>query len=126
MKSLLGIFAKSSPLKPLSRIYDLKARLDWGEPALTIVDIRDRTTFNYSHIAGAISMPSEELLERAQMSLEFNRDIYIYADTDEEAEVGANQLRAAGYQRVAVVRGGVAAWKAASFPVESTSTILAY
>jgi rhodanese-related sulfurtransferase len=42
----------------------LKERLDWGEPALTIIDVRDRDAFNISHICGAISLPLNELVVR--------------------------------------------------------------
>ncbi len=108
-----------------SRVYDLKARLDWGEPALTIIDVRDRSLFNESHVMGAISLPTAELVNRVIASLEFDRDLYIYAETDEEAEAAAAQLRGAGYEKVSILRGGVAAWKAAGFPVEATSAIAA-
>jgi len=111
-------------MQETSRVYDLKTRLDWGEPALTIIDVRDRALFNESHIMGAVSMPMAGLVSRTMASLEFDRDLYVYAGTDEEASTAAEQLRAAGYQRVSVLRGGVAAWKAAGFPVE-TSVIAA-
>jgi 3-mercaptopyruvate sulfurtransferase SseA len=51
--------------------------------------------------------------------LELGRDIYIYGETDEETATAAAQLRAAGYRNVSELRGGVAAWKAVGFPVES-------
>ncbi len=108
------------PLKPHSLVYDLKTRLDWGEPALTIVDVRDRQEFNQRHIQGAISMPLPSLLERAQASLLLTRDLYIYGGTDEETAEAASLLRSAGYQNVSELRGGAAAWKAVGFPVESS------
>jgi rhodanese-related sulfurtransferase len=40
----------------------LKKRLDWGEPALTIIDVRDREAFNTSHITGAVSLPLSQLV----------------------------------------------------------------
>ena len=46
-------------LKAESSAYDLKSRLEWGGPALTIVDIRDRETFNEGHITGAVPMPMD-------------------------------------------------------------------
>jgi len=119
---LFGIFTKPAPMQETSRVYDLKSRLDWGEPALTIIDIRDRSLFNESHIMGAISMPANELINRIQSALEYDRDIYLYSSTDDETAEAATQLRAAGYQKVSVLRGGVAAWKAADFQVE-TSTV---
>ncbi len=110
------------PLQTQSRVYDLKARLDWGEPALTIIDVRDRSLFNISHIMGAVPMPPNEPTNRVLDKLELGRDIYIYGETDEETAAAAAQLRAAGYRNVSQLRGGVAAWKAVGFPVESLLT----
>jgi len=115
----LGIIPTPPPLKAQSLVYELKARLDWGDPALTIIDVRDRTEFHFSHILGAISLPLNELVDRTLSSLETTRDIYIYGDTDEETAEAAAKLRAAGYQYVSELRGGAAAWKAVDYPVES-------
>lgn len=106
------------PLKAKSSVQDLKKRLDWGEPALTIIDVRDRETFNVSHIRGAIPIPMNELAQRDMTDLEFVRDIYVYGETDEETASVAAQLRQAGYQNVAELLGGLAAWKAAGYPIE--------
>jgi rhodanese-related sulfurtransferase len=116
---LLGIIPTPPPLKARSLVYDLKARLDWGDPALTIIDVRDRSEFHFSHILGAISLPLNELVARASSSLELTRDIYIYGETDEETAQAATELRTVGYQNVAELRGGVAAWKAVDYPIES-------
>ncbi|MEY2979723.1 MAG: rhodanese-like domain-containing protein [Prochlorotrichaceae cyanobacterium] len=105
-------------LKPKSSIYDLKKRLDWGEPALTIIDVRDRKDFNDCHIMGAISCPVGELIDRARASLETDRDVYVYGVTDEEAAQSATLLQKAGYTSVAELVGGLDAWKAVGFPVE--------
>ncbi len=107
-----------APLKSKSRIYDLKERLDWGEPAFTIIDVRSRDAFNTSHITGAVSFPLNQLVERALFNLELERDIYIYGTTDEETATAAQLLEKAGYENVAELLGGLAAWKAAGFPFE--------
>jgi rhodanese-related sulfurtransferase len=99
-------------LKAQSSAQDLKARLEGGEPGLTIVDIRDRDTYNEGHIMGAIPMPMNELVERAQSSLEANRDIYVYGKTDQETAQAANSLRQAGFVNVAELKGGLDGWKA--------------
>ncbi len=113
------------PLKVKSLVYDLKKRLDWGEPALTIIDIRDREAFNTSHISGAISLPMNELISSVSNNLELERDIYIYGSNDEQTADAATQLRTAGYQNVAELRGGLAAWKANSFPIEGNLAVVA-
>lgn len=64
-------------------------------------------------------MPQNELVDRVLSSLENTRDIYVYGDTDEETAIAAVKLRAAGYENVSQLRGGVAAWKAVDFPIES-------
>jgi rhodanese-related sulfurtransferase len=122
MHPWLALFSKSrlAPLRATSRIYDLKERLDWGEPALTIIDIREPQDFREIHVSGSISIPYEALLTTVSRCFEWNRDLYIYGNSDREAEAAAHQLRQIGYSRVSILRGGVAAWKAAGFPVEST------
>ncbi|NET03981.1 MAG: rhodanese-like domain-containing protein [Merismopedia sp. SIO2A8] len=112
------------PLKSKSRANDLKTRIDWGEPALTIIDVRSRDAFNTSRIMGAISLPMDELVDRALINFELVRDIYIYGSTDEETATAANLLKEAGYQNVAELVGGLAAWKAAGFPIEGNSAVI--
>lgn len=109
------------PLKSKSRIYDLKKRLDWGEPALTIIDVRSRDAFNTSHIMGAASLPLRNLVDQALINLELERDIYVYGSTDEETATAAQLLKEASYENVAELLGGLAAWKAAGFPIEENA-----
>ena len=114
-----------APLKAKSRVYDLKERLDWGEPALTIIDVRDRDAFNTSHITGAVLFPLSQLVEQALSNLELVRDIYVYGSSDEETAAAAALLKEAGYQNVAELQGGLPAWKAAGFPIEGRATVVA-
>jgi rhodanese-related sulfurtransferase len=100
-------------------VYELKARLDWGEPALTIIDIRSHSEFSQGHIMGAINMPTNELIDRALVSLELVRDIYVYGDTDEEAAAAAAKLRSAGFLNVSEIQGGLPVWKAYGYPTEA-------
>ena len=116
-------FPIPQPLKPISTVFDLKDRLDWGEPALTIIDVRSRTAFNERRISGAISMPMEELVARASVSLESERDIYVYGSTDTDTGAAANALRDAGYENVAELMGGLGAWQAATGATEGSLTV---
>jgi rhodanese-related sulfurtransferase len=112
-----------TPVQPTSRVVDLKNRLDWGEPALTIIDVRSRDAFNDVHIMGAISLPIASLVSRAQASLELTRDIYVYGETDEETTAAANALREAGFTSVSELQGGLSAWKAARYEIEGIPTV---
>ncbi len=112
-----------APLKSQSNVSDLKKRLDWGEPALTIIDVRSREAFNISHVTGATSIPMDELVDKALVNFELVRDIYVYGTTDRETALAAKELKAAGYQNVAELVGGLQAWKAAGYPVEENAAI---
>ncbi len=120
----MSILPQPSSLKPHSSVQHLKTRLDWGEPALTIVDVRDRLQFNSRRILGAVSMPMAHLVEQAIPSLAATRDLYVYGETDEDSAEAALQLRKAGFVNVAVLRGGLAAWDAFNFPVEEGNLAL--
>lgn len=101
---------------------DLKARLDWGEPALTIIDVRDRKSYNEERIMGAISLPIEELTSRAPETLETDRDIYVYGDSDQATEGAAIQMYEAGFEHIAAIKGGLSAWREAGGATEGYST----
>jgi rhodanese-related sulfurtransferase len=117
-QALPNITPNPPSLKPESPAYDLKARLEWGEPALTIIDIRDRGTFDQGRITGAISMPMEQFMELAQANFEPARDIYIYGESDEQSLQAAQLLRGAGFSNVAQIMGGLPAWCEVAGPTE--------
>ncbi|OKH51589.1 rhodanese [Calothrix sp. HK-06] len=98
--------------------HDLRARLEWGQPGLTIVDVRDRFTYNHGHITGAMPMPLEDLPKRAKASLHQKRDIYVYGENDEQSAHAAQLLRDAGFIHVSEIIGGLSAWQIAGGPVE--------
>ena len=107
----------SEPIQNKSSVSSLKQRLDRGDPALTIIDVRPRILFNITHIMGAIPMPINEPAAPTLASLKSNRDIYVYAETDEQTAVAAKQLRQAGYQNVSELIGGLKAWKKAKYSI---------
>lgn len=97
---------------------DVKARLDWGEPAFSLVDVRDRKDFNYERITGAMPMPLAQLIDSAKASFESTRDIYLYGHSEEDVADAANQLRSLGFENVSTIKGGLPAWKAIGGAVE--------
>lgn len=70
-------------------------------------------------------MPLNELVERALMSLELVRDIYVYGSDDQETAQAAALLKEAGYENVAELTGGLAAWKAVGYPIDGNVSIIA-
>lgn len=95
----------------VAEVHDIKLSLQWGQPAFTIIDVRDRHTYNYSRITGAIQIPLDELVQRAQFALQKQRQIYIYGESDTQAGYAVQLLRAAGFNNASVLRGGLTAWK---------------
>ncbi len=120
MFKLFGLFSPRTPLKSAASPSELKKRLDWGEPALTIIDIRSRKAFEESHITGAASIPDAVLVETLSTNLELKRDIYVYGSNDRQSLEAVLRLRAAGYQSVADLKGGLPAWKAIGGSVETS------
>lgn len=106
---------------PQSSAQALKQRLEWGEPAFTILDVRDRPAFNECRIMGAMAMPTEDLVERAKSSLDAKRELYVYGDNDEQTSQAASLLREAGFVSVSELRGGLVGWKAIGGPTEGTA-----
>lgn len=102
---------------------ELKARLEWGEPALSILDVRDRDAFNQERITGAIAMPMSDLTGLAKQSFEPERDLYIYSESDEETAAAVTQLNTAGFTRVSAIRGGLPAWKAIGGQIEGRASL---
>jgi rhodanese-related sulfurtransferase len=96
----------------------LKSRLEWGEPAFTILDVRDRPTYNDGHIMGAVSMSMDGLGDAAAESLAKTRDIYVYGASDADTTQAAQALRSKGFENVSELKGGLAAWKAIGGPTE--------
>jgi rhodanese-related sulfurtransferase len=109
-QGLNSLTPATSKVYEKSQATDLKGRLDWGEPGLTILDVRSRAEFDASHILGAMHAPVDRLEQGINLSLEPERDIYIYGATDEETATAAGYLRSAGFYKVSEVQGGLDAW----------------
>lgn len=92
-------------LTSVASAQSLKERLDWGEPALTIIDARDRKAYLEERIMGSMLMSDVKNLSE-------NRDIYVYGNSNEEAAEAASNLRQAGFENVSQLQGGLAGWKA--------------
>ncbi|EAZ91233.1 rhodanese-like domain-containing protein [Crocosphaera chwakensis] len=100
---------------PVSSPQALKQRLDWGEPGLTILDARDNESFLKEHITGAMLL---EFVEDSISSMSRDRDIYVYADGEENAKQAAEKLRNKGFNRVSRIEGGLKKWKSIAGPTE--------
>lgn len=125
-KEMLPNITPTPPgLKAQSSVHDLKSRLEWGEPGLTILDVRPRDIYNQGHIMGAMEFPMNKLVDLAKNNFEPNRDLYVYGASDQETAEAANLLRQAGFQSVSELKGGLDAWKAVAGSTEGIDESLA-
>jgi len=109
-------------LHPIATPHELKSRLEWGEPGLTILDTRDSDAFHACRIMGAMNAAKGDVAEGAQASLSPQRDIYVYGETDEDTASAAFALREKGFQNVAQLQGGLAMWREIGGAVEGVAT----
>ncbi len=102
---------------------DLKQRLESQDPAAvpTILDVRLKYPYEHSTIRlpGAVRMMHDAI---DQATLARDRDVVAYdSDPDEITSSGvAVQLVRLGF-KVSVLKGGIADWAGANFPVETKS-----
>ena len=100
---------------PISSAQALKERLDWGEPALTIIDIRDHEAYLEERITGAIPIFDMNKLHKS-------REIYVYGNTDQEAAQKVEEFRKSGFESVSQLLGGLPGWKAISGVTEGRAS----
>lgn len=108
----------------------LRTRL--GGPALTtlqvtqlinqknaqVVDVRDAAEFAKGSLPGAKNLP---LAQTADPGKELKKDkpIVVVDDRGAQAPRAASQLRAAGFDQVFVLAGGLTAWREAGLPLRA-------
>ena len=87
---------------------EIQARLGRHE-SIVLLDVRTAEEFEEQRLPGATSMPLGALRERLS-ELPREGDIVVVCDIGVRAYEGALILKAAGFERVAVLEGGIAMW----------------
>ena len=86
-----------------------KARMDSGD-AIIILDVRTQEEFNAGHIAGAILIPNETILDEQPALLpDLDAEILVYCRSGNRSAQSANKLLAMGYTNVYDF-GGIIDW----------------
>ncbi|KAF0099072.1 MAG: ydjXC [bacterium] len=101
----------------------LKQDLDTDADVL-VLDVRPSADFTgeQGHIAGALSLPLEELPSRlAELEDRKTRPIRLVCRTDRRSAQAARLLAEAGFADARVIRGGMTAWRGRGWPVEDES-----
>jgi rhodanese-related sulfurtransferase len=81
-----------------------------------LIDVRDKNDFTQGHIITAINMPFSQLSEKLQ-ALDKNKLTIIICTLGQRAQKAAILLKEQGFANIAILEGGLTAWRGANFPV---------
>lgn len=95
---------------------ELRRRLAAGEPP-QLVDVREEPEFAAGRLAGARLIPLGEL-ERRAAEIDRARPLVLVCRSGKRSGQARETLARLGFDRVACLSGGLAAWETAGLPVE--------
>ena len=84
-----------------------------------LLDVRTPREREQKSIAGSVSVPLNQLAERAE-ELPKDCPIVVYCAGGYRSSIAASLLQRAGFADVAEIAGGITAWEAAKLPVQSS------
>lgn len=101
-------------------VRDLKKKMDRGED-FTLIDARQRLSFEREHIMGSISLPLADMPRKAKQILALDKEIIVYCGgpTCEVSQNAVEKLVEMGFKKVVRFKGGLQEWKVAGLPTES-------
>lgn len=108
--------------RPTERIEQITVpglrRLSEEEPALQIVDVREREEWDARHIPGSIHVPYHDLDDTPD-GIDLERPMALICSSGPRSGVAASLLQRQGAEHVLhVVDGGVGTWEARGWPTE--------
>lgn len=84
-----------------------------------LVDCREAAAFQAGHILGAVNIPNQKLEESQSILTKFkSKPIIIVCHQGTDSPKMGAKLRKLGYEDVAMLEGGIEAWKKEGLPVE--------
>jgi rhodanese-related sulfurtransferase len=124
---LVGIRTGASSSTPAATGYPKeispqRAQTEMANGAM-LLDVREVDEYTQSHIAGSLLVPLSDLSTRLQ-ELPQNRMIIVVCRTGVRAAQGRDFLLASGFSNVTSMSGGIQAWVAAGYPMESGAPLL--
>jgi len=102
----------------------LREHLDRGDDVL-VVDVRTPGEYagRHGHVPGALNLPLDQLGRRVEeagpgLSAYADTPVFLICQTSSRAAHAARILKKAGFQQLAVVSGGMSAWRAQGHPTQ--------
>jgi len=87
-----------------------------------VVDVREPGEYAASHIVGSRSIPLGRLEVAPELPKNKALPVILVCANGKRASKAAKALQALGYTKATVIDGGIAAWKIANLPIESTKS----
>ncbi len=82
-----------------------------------LLDVRSKEEYAEGHIAGATLIPVQELTKRLG-EVPHGKRVYVYCHSGNRSAKASKLLAEHGFKNIENVKGGIAAWKDAGYPVE--------
>jgi rhodanese-related sulfurtransferase len=89
----------------------------------TVVDVSEAGEYAVAHVAGSRNIPLGRIDVAQELPKNKTLPIILVCATGKRAARAAKALEAKGYQKAVVLAGGLAAWKAANLPIESSKEV---
>lgn len=89
-----------------------------GEGAPLVVDVRAPGERKQKRIAGSLSIPLTQLVDRVS-ELPADRPLLVHCAGGYRSSIAASILQSRGFTQVGEIAGGIAAWEAGQLPLES-------
>jgi len=93
-------------------------RLMNNEEDALIIDIRAEADYKKGHIKGAKNIPLTDMAANLDKYATYkNNSVLIYCNSGNSATRAIKLLKAAGFEKIKNLGGGIAAWKEANMPL---------
>lgn len=87
-----------------------------------VLDVRTPAEFAAGHIADAINVPADKIVDRSNELERFKgRPVIVTCQSGNRSSSGCNALRKLGFDQVFNLAGGLGAWQQAGMPVRKGS-----
>lgn len=120
-KTVAQLLSEAAAVVPFMSMADLNGRLGDNSGDLVLIDLREKDAYDAGHIRTARHLP------RGQLELRVNSElpdptvrIVTCCEYGKISTLAAATLRELGYLRTTALDGGIAAWREASFPLETS------
>jgi glyoxylase-like metal-dependent hydrolase (beta-lactamase superfamily II)/rhodanese-related sulfurtransferase len=121
-KTVAQLIAEAAGRVPFMSMDEVRRRIESGDHAVVLLDVREREAFDRGHLPGALHVPRGQLELRADDLLpDPTRRIVVYCELGKVSTLAAATLKDMGFGRAVALDGGFRAWKESGFPVEPTA-----